>query len=356
MVSSKPIPQRPRGWSPGRLILARELRGLTRAELASAIGKSAAAVGQFEAGVIQPYARVARAIASVLSVPIDFMHRAPSDVALGPDGHFMRPTRGVTQVARRQSAARSAVLGDLYNRLTEQTTVPKSDIPRVRVSMGVASEFELIAEGLRAQWNLANNPIPDLIALLESHGVVVAHVDDRAAPTGTFATWHSERPWVLLATSAGTASQARLDAAHELGHLVIHARADLHSPEAERQADRFALAFLMPRREFERDIPKRVTGSALGILKRRWGVPLAEIVRRGYDLGLLSEASFRRSHARLNSASARLAEPDEPAAESPATLLAALANARETDTLDAVFEIMGMTKGFARELLGANAV
>jgi len=136
----------------------------------------------------------------------------------------------------------------------------------------------------------------------------------------------------------------------------MHAREGLHSLDAERQADRFALAFLMPRREFDWDIPARVTQAALGVLKRRWGVPMTDIVRRGYDLGLLSEASFRRSHPRLNSASARLAEPAEPEAESPTAFVGALANARESDTLDTVFEIMGMTQGFDRELLGENAV
>ena len=359
MVSPDSVPPPTRAgrpWVPERLTLVRELRGLTRAELAEAIGKSAAAVGQYEAGVIKPNRRVTSAIASALDAPTDLLRRAPYVRALDVEDHFMRPSRAVSQVARRKSAAASALLGELHLRLREFfPDASPSDgpaLPRVKLSAGNAGEFELIAEGLRAQWNLANQPVPDMVALLESRSVMVMAVDDAELPTGSFSTWHGEQPWVFLTKSVASASQARLDAAHELGHLVIHAREDILSPDAEREADRFALAFLMPRREFEVDCPARVTQAVLGTLKRRWGVPMAEIVRRGYDLDLLSEASFRRAHARLNRATARANEGDEPQREAPHALVDLIGAARDQGALNGALEAMGMSKALLRELVG----
>ena len=183
--------QRPREWTPARPTIAREFRGLTRAQLASAIGKSAAAVGQFESGVIQPYARIARAIASALSVPIDFLHRAPAVRVLSADDHFVRPSRTVTRIARRRSATVSMVLVEVYQQLTKETA-REAQVSRVRLSAGAAAEFELIAEGLRAQWDLVNAPIANMVALLEARGIVAGQVDDRQAPTGSCSTWHGD--------------------------------------------------------------------------------------------------------------------------------------------------------------------
>lgn len=205
------------GWVPGRLKLARELRGLTRAELAVALNKSAAAVGQYEAALIQPQRRAWRALATALSLPPAFF-RLPNAPVL-PNA-FFRPDRAVPQVAYRRSAAIAGLLTELHSYLQPADSDEKADIPRVRLSVGKTAEFELVAEGIRVAWDLGNHPIDDLTALLEQHHIVVASINDKPAPTGSFSTWIGNTPWLFAAASAGKPSQARFDAAHELGHLI----------------------------------------------------------------------------------------------------------------------------------------
>jgi Zn-dependent peptidase ImmA (M78 family)/transcriptional regulator with XRE-family HTH domain len=334
-------------WEPGRLKLARELRGLTRAELAVALDKSAAAVGQYEAAKIQPQRRAWRTLATALSLPPAFFWQ-PNPPALA--NVFFRPDRAVPQTAFRRSAAIAGLLSELHAQL-QASDGPRADIPRVRLSVGNAAEFELVAEGIRVAWGLGNNPISNMTSLLTEHHIVVAPVNDKPAPTGSFSTWIGNAPWLFPAATAGLPAQARLDAAHELGHLVMHTSQDVGSADAERQAERFALAFLMPRRGFELISP-RVTDIALAFLKRVWGVPMASIVKRAYDLELISEASFRRSHARLNRLAYRRKEPFEPPPETPDVLSTLVNAARDADTLDEALDAIAWPRSLLHELIG----
>ncbi|MFD5336500.1 MULTISPECIES: ImmA/IrrE family metallo-endopeptidase [Streptomyces] len=57
-----------------------------------------------------------------------------------------------------------------------------------------------------------------------------------------FSFWDGEIPFVLLSTEK-TAERGRFDAAHELGHLVLHGEEQMpHGPQAEAEAHRFAAA------------------------------------------------------------------------------------------------------------------
>jgi hypothetical protein len=107
-----------------------------------------------------------------------------------------------------------------------------------------------------------------------------------------FSAWHAKRPIVFLIDHKGSTSRLRFGAAHELGHLVMHADVVAGSPELERQANRFASAFLLPRETFLPECPRRLNWPHFYELKRRWKVSVAALVRRAYDLECISEASY----------------------------------------------------------------
>ena len=57
---------------------------------------------------------------------------------------------------------------------------------------------------------------------------------------------HHDRPVVVLGADKGQSDRSPFDAAHELGHLVLHRPEHAGTREVETQAHRFAAAFLMP--------------------------------------------------------------------------------------------------------------
>ena len=116
-----------------------------------------------------------------------------------------------------------------------------------------------------------------------------------------------------------------LHAARELGYLLMRADCKVGDKALEREADSFASAFLLPRVPFLAEGPARLSWPRLRDMKRRWGVSLLALVRRAYDLGVYSEATYRRAHVEYAQQGWRAdGEPDEPPMELPSLVTRAV--------------------------------
>lgn len=163
-----------------------------------------------------------------------------------------------------------------------------------------AEEIEAFAIDARRKWGLSLGPIGNMINLLERNGIVVIPIDQGCREVDAFSLWNGKRPCVFLVLEKGSTSRTRMDAAHELAHLAMHVDVAAGAPELERQANRFASAFLMPRDAFFHEAPRRLSWDHVWELKTRWKVSGAAIIRRTYDSDLISEATYRRAFAQAN--------------------------------------------------------
>src|SRR5207247_2215296 len=97
-------------------------------------------------------------------------------------------------------------------------------------------------------------------------------------------------PVAVRCVGKWSTTRERFGLAHELGHHVLHDAAIGHSDERERQADRFASAFLVPTSAFMREFPRSSVGlwSRLFALKARWGMSVSAFVQRATSLHLIA--------------------------------------------------------------------
>ncbi len=125
--------------------------------------------------------------------------------------------------------------------------------------------------------------------------------------------------------SIPSTSRLHFDIAHECGHLVMHQGIPTGTVETEADADRFASAFLMPRRVFSREFTVApFSWPHVFDLKRRWGTSVAAIVRRAYDLSLISAVDYRRGFQYLSAKGWNKGEPQEPQFQEPELLSSTL--------------------------------
>ena len=158
--------------------------------------------------------------------------------------------------------------------------------------VGKQNDPEAAAEMLRRYWDLGELPIKSMIALLESKGVRVFSLSLDAREVDAFSMWYSDIPFVFLNTKK-TAERCRFDAAHELGHLVMHRHGAPQGQEAEKEANAFASAFLMPRRSVLAHAPRTATLTSLISHKKYWNVSAAALNYRLHSLNLTSDWSYR---------------------------------------------------------------
>lgn len=284
-----------------RLNVARRLRGLSKAELARALDVTPTAVAQFEKGVRPAQATVAKACL-VLGMPRDFFGAGTPLTALPAASAHFRSLRSTTSKAREQTLAYGELCLELVGLVSQYVDLPDVDLPELQLPAEVTLEYAAEAAGVvREAWGLDPGPVPSVVQLLEAHGVIVLRL-----PEGTdrrvdaFSTTSGDRPLVFLSPAKEDRARSRFDAAHELGHLILHPDSEPGSKLVEQQANAFASEFLMPEAEIVEQLPKRIDWPRLHTLKKHWGVSLRALVFRAHALGRLSEASYRRANQQLS--------------------------------------------------------
>jgi Zn-dependent peptidase ImmA (M78 family) len=149
-----------------------------------------------------------------------------------------------------------------------------------------------------------------MVHLLEANGVRVFSLAIEAIEVDAFSLWKGETPFVFLNTLKSS-EHSRFDGAHELGHLVLHRHAAPKGLDAERQANAFASAFLMPRGSILSFAPRFVTLPVLVQLKKHWIVSVAALNYRLHELGLTSDWQYRTLCIQIAQAGYRSSEPEE---------------------------------------------
>lgn len=150
-------------------------------------------------------------------------------------------------------------------------------------------EVEKAAEQLRDEWRLGRDPIEHLTEVLEDHGIKVVMLEAAHRFDGLSCFANDGIP-VLVVRKGGPVDRLRFSLAHELGHLHLR-----HSGvvTAEKAADRFAGAFLVPaeacRRELGND-RRSLTFAELDLLKLKYGMSIQAWLYRARDLGIITES------------------------------------------------------------------
>lgn len=342
MMSKRPIPTDPSLsrvrllFEPARLGQARLARGMKMVDLAAMVGVTPAAIGQYEAGHINPSADVLGRLAVALGFPVSFFEAGRPIGSMSAERVHFRRLRSVTTSARNRQIARLALLEELVARLEQDVELPAVDIPIENLQEGDRFEIESLAASVRARWGLGNGPLVNVIALLESKGCVVVRLVGDGEGLDAYSRWASPRPVVVLTLDKNDAARSNFDAAHELGHLIMHQDAEPGSRIAEEQAQIFAAAFLMPAGAIRPELPTRFDLPAFVGLKQRWRVSIQALLYRARVLGTVSEATYKRAMMKISMWGWRTGEPSSiTEIEEPHVLAAAVALMREGRGLDA---------------------
>ncbi len=292
---------------PARITLARELKGWSQAELARQVAVTPGAISQFESGLTRPSAEVLAKLASALDVPLPFLGLAVVPTHEG----FFRSLRRTSVAHRRRARALAYVAHDLATSDVAMARLPKIDLPSLPIEDLSAGEEKLeeLAREVRRYWHLPRGPIGNCVSLLEEKGIVVMRLPMDTADVDAFSLPFPDRPVVVLCSDKGDRARSRFDAAHELGHLVMHGNSIWGVKEVEAQAHAFAAAFLMPRRDIESELPERADWGRFFDLKRRWQVSVAALVRRAVVLGRMSPSQYQSAMKEISARGWRRVEP-----------------------------------------------
>ncbi len=240
-------------------------------------------------------------ICGVLNYPEAFFVADDIDL-VDPSGVSFRSLSKMTAKQRDAAIAAGSIAYLLIDWVEDRFDLPGVDLPDLREDAP-----DVAAISLRQYWGLGERPVKNMITLLEVKGVRVFSLTENCLEIDAYSVWRGTRPCVFLNTGK-SAQRGRFDAAHELGHLVLHKHASPNGLDAEKEANMFAAAFLMPEASIKAAGRIESIGQIIE-LKKRWQVSIAAMTYRLHELGVLSKWTYQTLFMEISRRGWRTTEP-----------------------------------------------
>lgn len=292
------------GFVAGRLRQAREARGLTLIGLADLVGVSSSAISQYEKGQHTPRPETFDLLTKRLNLPATYFLRPETVASVEQHRLFYRSMSSATKQARTRAGRRLEWFKEIAEYFEQFFDFPEPNIP----DFGFPEDFRLLtkatiesaAEQLRSHWRLGLEPIADVTRTMESNGIYVTRSTLGAETLDAFSEFEGARPYVFLNKDKNVLVRSRFDAAHEIGHLILHRNVrqkELNRASdfklIEQQAHHFGGAFLFPAKSFQREI-WGLSLDSFRSLKPTWKMSIAAMIARAVQLEMLDEDSAKR--------------------------------------------------------------
>jgi Zn-dependent peptidase ImmA (M78 family)/transcriptional regulator with XRE-family HTH domain len=316
--------------APGeRVRTLRELLGLTQVRLAQIANVSQSWLSDVETGNKDASFDQLSPIATATGTPISFFSVQPSTIPR--DSLHFRKLVSASKITTRRIHAFYSESYRVTENLLQHGNYPPAILPYVTNPNVDNDGIEKASVQTRQALRLApDRPIPHMTRALERAGIAAAPIVLTEFDTGELGSsghhfgvsfWGGIGEPVLIGYFPGPqGDRDRFTMAHELGHLVLHTFRSQNSQDAEREANLFASAFLVPLERVLGDISDRTTLTGYARLKATWGVSIQALIMRAATVGVINDTRKRSLFVQLSQQGWRKNEPVIVGQESPLLL------------------------------------
>lgn len=284
-----------------RLRIARIYRNMTISDLDKKISVTKQAISQYEKGIIAPKSEVLFQLVSVLRFPLDFFTEIDNGTTK-VENTFFRSLSGVKKLDLYTEGIKTEIIVRLYNFLSGYVKFPKLELPTIDYKDAI--DIEEVTIMLRGFWGLNNDPIVNIVDLLEKNGIIVSSLATGSTKIDAFTQIHRinghHQFCVVLGNDKQSMVRRNFDAAHELGHIILHSKlsnikelSNEEFKELEVEANQFAASFLLPKNNFFADLVNPTNLEAYLQLKKKWRVSVSAMVMRAKQLGRVSSLQYK---------------------------------------------------------------
>jgi Zn-dependent peptidase ImmA (M78 family) len=121
--------------------------------------------------------------------------------------------------------------------------------------------------------------------------------------------------------------------------------------QAENEAFRFAGALLLPSTVAHEELEQPVTLRSLAYVKARWGISIAALIRRCWDLGIVSDEKRTSLEKQLSARGWRKSEPVHVPDESPLLITKMIETVAGTSSPQRLHMLLGLPPLACKDLM-----
>ena len=292
------------------LLLARQYRGKSQAEVATASGLNQGHYSRIENGLLPdgPSAENVRRISEVLEFPESYFYQADGIAGLPLSVHPMhRKKASVGERALKQIHA-ELNLRLMHVRRYLKAVEVDAELPLPWIDVDEGGGAQEVARTIRKAWLMPEGPVANLTDYCERAGILVIWCDFDAPVDGVTMRLRDLPPCIFL-NGRASADRMRFSLAHELAHLVMHR---VPTDNMEDEANAFAGEFLVPEKDLRRQvIGNRVTLEFLARQKMYWKVSMAFLLYHAGRSALINRHQSEYLWKQISGLGWRTKEPQD---------------------------------------------
>lgn len=296
-----------------RLKSARIMSGFSLQDLEDKLEKliSKQSLGKYEQGLMKPNSEVLLALCRVLGVRPDYFSRTPK---VDLQKIEFRKLQKLSVKENQQIVEQTKDFLERYIELEEILGIENrfnnhlADLP-----IKSNEDVEHLVKQLRKDWKLGNDPLFNMVELMEDHGIKVMEVDAPLSFSG-MSTWVNGKIPVMVLNSKldEFLDRKRFTALHELGHLMMPQIEKLELKKKESYCHYFAAAMLMPEEIFKKELGNKrhkIFFNELAAIKLQYGISYQAMIFRARDLGVISESYCKQFMFMMSNMGYKINEP-----------------------------------------------
>ena len=288
---------------PERLKAARKMMGFSLQDLSDALGNrlNKQALQRLESGQTSPDSETISQLANILRLPADYFFRIT--IVQLDDLRF----RKLKKLPVREQEKVQASTVDFLERYLELEDIlgisAKLSFRPKAFKITSTADIERAATQLRKDWKLGEDPLPNILEMLEENNVKVYLLDADHGFSG-MSTMLANGMAVIVLNQHQDIPLVRLrfSALHELAHLYLDLSGFDHK-QVEKLCDAFASAMLLPASKIRESLGGHRTQlflKELAIIAGQYGISLAAIAYRAFSLDIISAPYHKYFMIRYN--------------------------------------------------------
>lgn len=290
-------------------------KGLSKKDLAAAIGISPMAITYYEQNQRTPDLATARKLANALGTNLATL------LASSPDTHQFQhgEYRKNSKLSKKDQDLICAIVEDHFNRFLSVTEIlGKGALRDAPLCHSIIPTMDAEEDACTLRKTLGfpqEGPIPNLIGALENKGILVFSFlfekDQFSGMNGLV----DNRPYIAI-NSSMTAERQRSTLVHEMAH-VFFTIPESNDFAWEKHMTAVSGSFLFPKDDAFRELGLKRTSvtSDMAMVAKEYGISLQMLAKRAQVLGILSDPSYRAFNIRVNQSGGRKNEPSRITAE-----------------------------------------
>ena len=292
----------------------RKAKKMSQGELAKLVGVSAMAISKYESEKSFPSALVLAKLAKAFDISVDSLFR-PNAVEVVNFSYrngekIAKSLLEFIEFRVKEEAQKWLQLREIFSGHVQLPTYESmSDLVKDGLTI---DDVEALALQVREKWGLGSDPIYNLIGLFESKGILVKRLPFDCNKSFEGVSALADDIPIMVISKEWSSCRQRFTLAHELGHLLMNGK--VADADLERFCNRFASALLIPRNAIFQSVGekrKAVSFAELMILKEKYLISLQALVKRLFELKVISKQQTQMMTKSIKEANWKEVEPGD---------------------------------------------